>query len=327
MSIAAAAPPPQDPPQPPPVRVRRVDFADVEALAAAARQGNIDMHLVRGGRYRGGILDVETDGLGIEWGFHEVPIVAHGEAWAEGAFLASWSGAPSRANGLELAPGGFVYYAPHDEHQARTDGAMSWVSIRVSELEQLAAILAPELRVGAGHAVRLFDDAPRAIASVRRALSDVRHAAETGSPALRDPNAARAIRDTVGTSLVRMMAAERPRPFHEGIAAASALVRRAVAHLAERGFQPVFVPELCAAVAASEARLRDAFLRVYRVGPARYLRLRRLHLVRRALRTTRPDELTVSAAAARHGFFQFGRFAGDYRAFFGELPSRTERAR
>ncbi len=319
-----ALPPPSPPGH---IDVRRAEFADIEQLSAATRQGNIEMHLARGGRYRGGALDLETDGLGIQWGFHTVPVISCGEVWADGAFLAAWSLAPARVNGFDVATGGFVYYAPRDEHQARTDGPIGWVSIRVADLERLAAVLAPDLRVGTGSAMRLVATAPREIAAVRRVLSDVRHAAETGGAVLRDPEAARAIRETLGTSLVRMLAAGRPRPSHESVAARSALVRRAVAHLAARGFQPVYVPELCAAVGASEARLRDAFLRVFRVGPARYLRLRRLHLVRRALRTTRPDQLTVHAAAARLGFFQFGRFAGDYRAFFGELPSRTERAR
>jgi AraC-like DNA-binding protein len=63
------------------------------------------------------------------------------------------------------------------------------------------------------------------------------------------------------------------------------------------------------------------------VNPANYLRLRRLHLVRRKLTTTRREECTVSAAAASLGFFEFGRFAGEYRAMFGELPSQTQRAR
>ncbi len=322
-------PNPDPPPQPPPegARVQRAEFADIDQLGAATRHANVEMHLARGGRYRGAVLDVEVDGLGIQWASHGAAIVSRGSISRHGAFLGFWSGAPARVNGFAFGAGDFYHYAPHDENQARTDGPMSRVSICVPDLERLAAVLAPELRVGPGRALRLVASAPREVAAVHRILSDVRRAAETGDAALRDPEAARAIRETLGTSLVRMLAAGRPRPRHEAIAGSSALVRRAVAHLAARGFQPVYVAELCAAVGTSEARLRDAFLRVYRVGPAQYLRLRRLHLVRNALRTTRPDQLTVSAAAARLGFFQLGRFAGDYRAFFGELPSRTERAR
>jgi hypothetical protein len=51
--------------------------------------------------------------------------------------------------------------------------------------------------------------------------------------------------------------------------------------------------------------------------------LRRLHQVREALRNAEPDELTVTSVAAQYGFWQFGRFAGQYRRLFGELPSDT----
>jgi AraC family ethanolamine operon transcriptional activator len=66
-----------------------------------------------------------------------------------------------------------------------------------------------------------------------------------------------------------------------------------------------------------------AFLEYYGVPPHRYITLRRLHQVREALRQADPDETTVTKIAARFGFWQFGRFAGQYRRLFGELPSLT----
>jgi AraC-like DNA-binding protein len=45
--------------------------------------------------------------------------------------------------------------------------------------------------------------------------------------------------------------------------------------------------------------------------------------VRGALRNADPDMVTVTEIARRYGFTQFGRFAGAYRAVFGESPSTT----
>lgn len=61
------------------------------------------------------------------------------------------------------------------------------------------------------------------------------------------------------------------------------------------------------------------------MGPKRYRLLRRLHLARRALREAAPDTTSVTDIAMRHGFWQLGHFAVDYRALFDETPSATLR--
>lgn len=61
------------------------------------------------------------------------------------------------------------------------------------------------------------------------------------------------------------------------------------------------------------------------MSPKRYLVLRRLHQVQRALRAAAPEAATVTEVAMRYGFWQLGRFAVEYRARFGEPPSATLR--
>ena len=61
------------------------------------------------------------------------------------------------------------------------------------------------------------------------------------------------------------------------------------------------------------------------MGPIRYLTLRRMHLVRRALQQSHPITATVTQIVNDHGFCELGRFSVAYRMLFGESPSETLR--
>ncbi len=86
---------------------------------------------------------------------------------------------------------------------------------------------------------------------------------------------------------------------------------------------PLYLPEICAAVGAAERTLRAACEEHFGMGPIRYLALRRMHLVHRALLQADHRSTNVTRMAADHGFWELGRFAGAYLALFGELPSAT----
>jgi AraC-like DNA-binding protein len=88
-------------------------------------------------------------------------------------------------------------------------------------------------------------------------------------------------------------------------------------------WEKVSVSRLSTIVGVSERSLRNAFHDVYATGPKRYLMIRQLHRVRQALRAPGDIGRTVTDVATLHGFFELGRFAGDYKALFGEGPSQT----
>lgn len=81
--------------------------------------------------------------------------------------------------------------------------------------------------------------------------------------------------------------------------------------------------ELCAAIGVARRTLGAAFHRAVGSGPSRYLRQRRLEWVREALLAGPATKAPVKVTAMRHGFRHLGHFAAEYRARFGEAPSRT----
>jgi AraC-like DNA-binding protein len=89
--------------------------------------------------------------------------------------------------------------------------------------------------------------------------------------------------------------------------------------------RPLYMPQLCATVGASYTTLRDCCQEFLGISPKRYLWLRRMHLVHRALRIADAEKATVTEIATDYGFWELGRFAVAYRSLFGEAPSAALR--
>jgi len=89
--------------------------------------------------------------------------------------------------------------------------------------------------------------------------------------------------------------------------------------------RPLYLTEICAAIGVAERTLRASCEEHLGMGPIRYLALRRMNLVRRALLRADPSKATVTRVITEHGFWEFGRFSIAYRALFGESPSETLR--
>lgn len=102
-----------------------------------------------------------------------------------------------------------------------------------------------------------------------------------------------------------------------------ALVRQAEELLAGRLGEPVYSGDLQEALGVPMRTLHNAFVAVHGLSIHRYLRLRRMHQARAALRAGHGSISLVKIAALTHGFWHLGRFAREYRALFGELPSET----
>jgi transcriptional regulator GlxA family with amidase domain len=119
-----------------------------------------------------------------------------------------------------------------------------------------------------------------------------------------------------------MTAARAPADGH----VAPAVVRRASAFMDANPERPLTVAEVAAAAGVGARGLQVAFRRHVGSTPMEYLRRVRLERVHRELRAAGPgDGVTVRETARRWGFANPGRFAAEYRAVYGQPPSRTLR--
>jgi len=83
------------------------------------------------------------------------------------------------------------------------------------------------------------------------------------------------------------------------------------------------VAEIARELNISRCSLQTLFTNYFGLSPLKFINLRRMNLVREALRHCDPESTSIANIAAQHGFWHLGRFAGNYRELFGELPSET----
>jgi AraC-like DNA-binding protein len=89
--------------------------------------------------------------------------------------------------------------------------------------------------------------------------------------------------------------------------------------------RPLYLAEICAAIGVAERTLRVVCEEHLGMAPIRFLSMRRMHLVHRALRQADPSKTTVTRIATDHGFWELGRFSVAYRVLFDESPSESLR--
>lgn len=148
-------------------------------------------------------------------------------------------------------------------------------------------------------------------------LRTIRENLVDGGP-LTDPAIARIFENRI---LDGILCSLKDRTPATGTLGRNATARRAAGILRERCAEDISITDLCAATGATRRTLHLGFMELYGVPPMRYLKALRLCKVRRELSKMMDREVRVTDVAMRWGFLHLGRFASDYRQFFGELPS------
>ena len=238
----------------------------------------------------------------------EGPTIQNGQAIYEAQALGLFG---SGAEHLSRSSPGEYFYAPFPEERFRR----AW-----------QAATGEESAVQPGEFRRVRPEGQRWQALLDT-IAAIRRQAETAPATWSSPLKQGAIERSLLNAVVLAVTAdkERTRPAAVGGSACerSGVVRRAQDYLRAHAHKPVYVLDLCGATGVSERTLRGAFLDQCGMGPIRYLKLRRLHQVRRTLRSTVPEATSVKAVALENGFWDLGRFATEYRQHFRESPSQT----
>jgi AraC-like DNA-binding protein len=162
---------------------------------------------------------------------------------------------------------------------------------------------------------------PMALARLRQLHEAAGHLAEYAPAVIAQPEAARGLEQALIEAMVGCLGSGEVHEDRAALRKHAAIMRRFYTAIEGHLDDPLYIPELCTEIGVSERTLRVCCQEQLGMSPKRYLLLRRLHLARRTLRESGPTGTTVTATATRYGFWQLGRFAGEYKTLFGESPS------
>jgi AraC-like DNA-binding protein len=301
-------------------------FTDPDDYAESIRAAKSELMVIGRGHFSAKLSRIDLHRLGMHRFSDNLPRTAH-TANLSGLAIITFRTHPGPSlvrDGVDMQATNIVRHGEGQAYHQRSSGFASFGSMWL-KAEDMAAI---------GEAVAGIDltppkdalivtPSPSAMAKLRRLHSAAGQIAEDAPEIIANPEAARGLEQALIEALVGCLGEGR---VHENRSAQrhhATILRRFRRAVEENPDQPLYIPELCKAIAASDRTLRVCCQEQLGMSPKRYLLLRRMHLARRALRESSPTATTVTEIATRYGFWQFGRFAGEYKRLFGELPSAT----
>jgi AraC-like DNA-binding protein len=304
-------------------------LADPYSYEAVVRALNPKLIVTSKGNFHARLTKIRLQRLWMQRGEEHLPRIMSAGVRPKGAAIIFHSDRKQgsiQVNGVEVSPGEIAVHRPNDAFHLRTSGLFRFAVISLTHDE-----LAVASKAIAGHEVKAPSDTcvirPDPVSMSR--LMDLHQAAGQLAQSASDTLAIPAIAEALDQELVHAMVTCLIGHSQIKERYCSGRHSRIIAHLEEflaaRRYEPVYVPEVCSSISVSERTLRACCHEHLGMGPARYLRLRRMQLARRALLRADPQAATVTEIATEHGFWELGRFSVQYHELFGEKPSASLR--
>jgi AraC family transcriptional regulator, ethanolamine operon transcriptional activator len=299
--------------------------------AAALRERGIDLILTSRSRAEWSIDRCQLENCAIEFrneGGSAIVAGISGQDLITFAVLTSASSDRNLFNGQEVQGLDLIVIPPAQKFIQTAAGPHAWISatVPVAILPQLEPSVreAFDRLLGIRRVLVLRSRTlAKQIAATATTIRTMRQAASPAASAF-----AGEIQETLMATLsaATLAALERARHLPDlsrGRRASSyELAHRAAGTFRASGQVLQSVEDFCVALNATERKIRRSFNSFFGIGPAKLAKFHRLNRVRRKLIEGAADNKVLDVLSACD-ITEFGRFAGEYKAIFGENPSDT----
>ena len=308
------------------VSITALSFSDPLPFQAAISTANLEFLPTTKGQFRAELTKVCMDQLWMQRFDQDLPLINAGAMKPERrvfTFLTSVEPAAMRHCGMDVSSGDIIVHNFDEIHQqtgaACRIGSMS-LTIRALDTACKAITGREFSGLPLKHLVRPNAALMSRLLELHKMIGQI---ATTIPDVLERPEAAWSLEQQLIHTLVRCLIESVSVQMTSGGHRHDKIVAKFEEYLEANPNMPPYLPEICAAIGASKRTLRAACEEHLGMGPIRYLALRRMNLVRRALLRAVSSTTTVTSIATDHGFWELGRFAVSYNALFGETPSVT----
>jgi AraC-like DNA-binding protein len=304
-------------------------FTDPDDYAASVRAGNVDLTVTGRGDFNAKLIRIDLRRMWLQRFSENLPRLVNVTNMVRGRIYVMFRTLPGASlvqAGVEFLPSGILRLYPSMDYYQRSSGPIDFGTMSLpvedsgSVLEALAGIdLTP------ANQVRLITPSPAAMVRLQRLHAAAGHLAEHAPEIIANPLASRGLEQALTGAMAECLGQGNEQRHSLAQGQHAVVMRRFRKVLEENPEEPLFIPEICKAIGVAERTLRLCCQEHLGMSPKRYLVLRRLNLVRRALRNAVPGTTSVTAVATGHGFWELGRFAIEYQRLFAESPATTLR--
>ena len=304
---------------------RVLSFNDPFPYQATVRASDVEMLPTKKGKYSAELTQINFNRLWMQR-FHEKQPQIHKSQIRPGrkviAFLTGEQ-PPLLHRGKELSPRDIIvcnYDVMH--HRTAGESRFGSMSLTIDDFDAACKAVVGQGFSGLELKYRV-QPSPALMLRLLKLHENAGRIAKTTPDILENREVVRALEHELTHAMIRCLTEGVGSEATSGNRRQDRIVARFEGFLEANPDQPLYLTEICASIGVAERTLRGACDEQLGMGPIRYLKLRRMHLVRRALLRADPSTATVTRLATDHGFWELGRFAVAYRTMIGESPSVT----
>jgi AraC-like DNA-binding protein len=303
-------------------------FADPDEYAASIRAAKAEISITKAGRFSAKLVRIDLHHLWMQRFSEALPRIAHfGHVRGRAIITFPTKAGPSLlCGGNEIPPTSMIRYSEEHSSFHRSAGSVHFasMSLPLEEMETLGATFTGSDWTPPRHP-QIFRPPAAAMERLQKLHEAAGHLAEHTPNVIASPEAARGLEQALIAALTDCLDTGASQSASSASRRHNTIMKRFYAILQANPDGVLHLPEICRALGVSNRTLNTCCNDSLGMTPYRYLKLRQLHLARRALVRTDPASSTVTEIATEHGFWELGRFAAVYSALFGERPSATLR--